>query len=142
MVVIWLVKVLQDIWIISEGGIVLYHRVFDEKIDSQLFGGLMSALNTFAEELAHEGLSNFELEQKRYTFTRKNSLLFIANSSKKIKDKKVMEELSFIIDRFFELYSKEAIDNWEGDTSTFLDFEKEIENSLEDTIQKFQKAFW
>lgn len=135
-------KVLQDIWIISEGGIVLYHRIFDEKIDAQLFGGLMSALNTFAEELAHEGLSNFELEQKRFTFTRKNGLLFIANSSKKIKDKKVMEELSNIIDRFFELYPKEAIDNWEGDTSTFLDFEKEIENSLEDTIQKFQKAFW
>ena len=137
-----MVKVLQDIWIISEGGIVLYHRVFDEKVDDQLFGGLMSALNSFAEELVHEGLSNFELEQKRFTFTKRNGLLFIANSSKKVKDKKVMEELSNIIKRFFELYPKEIFDNWEGDISIFLDFEKEIEDSLEDTIQKFQKAFW
>jgi hypothetical protein len=137
-----LVKVLQDIWIITEGGIVLYHRVFDDKVDDQLFGGLMSALNSFAEELVQEGLSNFELEQKRFTFTKRNNLLFIANSSKKVKEKKVMEELSNIIDRFFELYPKEFVDNWEGDISTFLDFEKEIEASLEETIQKFQKAFW
>ena len=137
-----MVKVLQDIWIITEGGIVLYHRVFDDKVDDQLFGGLMSALNSFAEELVQEGLSNFELEQKRFTFTKRNNLLFIANSSKKVKEKKVMEELSNIIDRFFELYPKEFVDNWEGDISTFLDFEKEIEASLEETIQKFQKAFW
>lgn len=137
-----MVKVLQDIWIITEGGIVLYHRVFDDKVDDQLFGGLMSALNSFAEELVQEGLSNFELEQKRFTFTKRNNLLFIANSSKKVKEKKVMEELSNIIDRFFELYPKEFVDNWEGDISTFLDFEKEIEGSLEETIQKFQKAFW
>ena len=137
-----MVKVLQDIWIITEGGIVLYHRVFDDKVDDQLFGGLMSALNSFAEELVQEGLSNFDLEQKRFTFTKRNNLLFIANSSKKVKEKKVMEELSNIIDRFFELYPKEFVDNWEGDISTFLDFEKEIEASLEETIQKFQKAFW
>ena len=137
-----LVKVLQDLYIISEGGIVLYHRVFDEKLDEQLFGGLMSALNSFAEELTNEGLSNFELKDKRYTLIRKNDILFVSNSSNKIKAKKVIEELETIVERFFDLYSLELLATWEGDVSIFLDFEKEIEDSLEGTIQKLQKAFW
>ncbi|MHA1192590.1 MAG: hypothetical protein ACTSP9_09885 [Promethearchaeota archaeon] len=137
-----MVKVLQDLYVISEGGIVLYHRVFDGKFDEQLFGGLMSALNSFAEELTHEGLSNFELQDKRYTFKRKNDILFVANSSKKIKGKRVNEELKSIINHFFDLYPKEILESWEGDVSIFLDFEKEIEDSLEGTIQKLQKAFW
>ena len=140
--VISMVKVLQDLYIISEGGIVLYHRVFDEKLDDQLFGGLMSALNSFAEELTNEGLSNFELQDKRYTLIRKNDILFVASSSNKIKAKKVIEELQLIVNHFIDLYPKEILETWEGDVAIFLDFEKEIEDSLEGTIQKFQKAFW
>jgi hypothetical protein len=136
------VKVLQDLYIISEGGIVLYHRIFNEKFDVQLFGGLMSALNSFAEELTNEGLSNFELQDKRYTLIRKNDILFVASSSNKIKTKKVIEELQSIVNHFFELYPKEILETWEGDVAIFLDFEKDIENSLEGTIKKFQKAFW
>lgn len=138
----FVVKVLQDLYIISEGGIVLYHRIFNEKFDVQLFGGLMSALNSFAEELTNEGLSNFELQDKRYTLIRKNDILFVASSSNKIKTKKVIEELQSIVNHFFELYPKEILETWEGDVAIFLDFEKDIENSLEGTIKKFQKAFW
>ena len=59
-------KVLQDFWILeSESGIVLFHRVIDNQLDVQLFGGLMSALNTFAELLANGGISSFELSKKR-----------------------------------------------------------------------------
>jgi hypothetical protein len=136
-----MVKLLQDLYIISDGGIVLYHRVFDEKLDEQLFGGLMTALNSFAEELTNEGLSNFELQEKRYTLIRRNDILFVANSSNKIKAKKVIEELESIVFRFFELYS-EILTTWQGNVAIFFDFEKEIEDSLEGTIQKFQKAFW
>ena len=139
---ITLVKVLQDIWILTEAGIVIYHRVFDEKVDDQLFGGLMTALNSFAEELVKEGLSNFELQDKRYTLLRRRSYLFIANSSKKVKEKKVMVELNLIADRFFRLYPEEFLRNWDGDVTLFQNFEKEIEDSLEETIKKFQKAFW
>ena len=137
-----MVKLLQDLYIISDGGIVLYHRVFNEKLDEQLFGGFMSALNSFAEELTNEGLSNFELQDKRFTLIRRNDILFVANSSNKTKAKRVIEELESIVTRFFELYSEEILTTWEGNVAIFFDFEKEIEDSLEGTIQKFQKAFW
>ncbi|MFX0017355.1 MAG: hypothetical protein ACFFAK_15190 [Promethearchaeota archaeon] len=137
-----MVKVLQDVWVLSEGGIVLYHRVYDEKVDDQLFGSLMSALNTFAEEITNNGLSNFELQNKRFTLLKRRGFLFIANSSKKVKEKKVFVELKSIVFRFFELYPDEILNNWDGDISIFSNFEKEIEDSLEETIKKFQKAFW
>lgn len=137
-----LVKVLQDIWILTENGIVLFHRVFNEKVDDQLFGGLMAALNSFAEELVKTGLSNFELQNKRYTIIKKNNILFIANSSKNVKEKKVAEELNTIIARFFELYPLEILKNWDHDVSIFSDFEKEIKSSLEETVKKLQDAFW
>lgn len=135
-------KVIQDIWILNNAGAVLYHRVFDKKVDEQLFGALMSALNLLAEELEKEGLSNFELKDKKYILTKHHGILFIVNSSKKTKEKKVNEELKSIVGKFFTLYPKEMFNNWDNDVSIFADFENHIKDSLQDTIDKFEKAFW
>jgi len=129
-------------WIISEGGIVIVSRVYEETLDEQLFGALLTALNSFAEQIAQEGLSNFELGDKRFTILKKSHIIFIANSDKKIKPKKVLQELQAVIDIFFTVYSKETIDNWDGDVSIFSNFEREIEDSLDDPIKKMEKAFW
>lgn len=126
----------------TESGIVLYHREFDENMDDQLFGGLMAAINSFVEELIKDGLSSFELQNKRFSILKRNSIIFIAVSSKKIKEKKVLEELQLIAKKFFELYSEDIMTVWDNDTSRFLNFEKEIQSSLEETIKKFQDAFW
>ena len=134
--------VLQDIWILSDAGTVVFHRVYDEKMDTQLFGALMSALNSFAEEIAQGGLSNFDLSDMHFTIMKKNDFLFVANSSKKTKAKKVEEELQVIVDKFFKTYPKEVLENWEGEVDVFTNFEEKIESSLKETIKKFEKAFW
>lgn len=137
-----MVKVLQDIWILeSNSGVVLFHRVFDEKLDVQLFGGLMSALNSFAEILSKEGLTSFELSEKRFGILKRKNYLFIGNASKKVKEKRIIEELRVIADKFFKIYS-DILDKWQGDITMFQSFEKEIEDSLEGTVEKFKKAFW
>ena len=135
-------KIIQDIWIISEAGAVLYHRVFDKNVDEQLIGALMSALNLLAEELEKEGLSSFEIKEKKYFITKQNRISFIVNSSKKSKEKKVKEELRSIATKFTNLYPKEFFNNWDNDISIFDDFEKQIKDSLQDTINKFENAFW
>lgn len=135
-------KVLQDLWILSDSGVVVFNRVFDDKMDAQLFGALMSALNSFAEELSKGGLSNFDLSDKRFTIIKEKNFLFVANSSKKMKPKKVEEELFRIVDIYFSTYSDEILNNWEGDVSIFQDFASKIDESLEDTVKKFQESFW
>ena len=134
-------KVLQDIWILSEAGIVVFNRVFDPKVNEQLFGALMSALNSFAENLVQGGPMSFELSSVRYTTIRKQNFLFIANSSKKIKENRVKDELMGISEKFFNKYSN-TLENWDSDINIFSDFEPEIKESLEETVKKFQKAFW
>jgi oligoribonuclease NrnB/cAMP/cGMP phosphodiesterase (DHH superfamily) len=140
--VLRLLKILRDIWILTDSGIVLFHRTYDKTLDEQLFGSLLSALNSFAEEISKEGLSNFEVQNKRFTLLKKNNIIFIANSSKKFKEKKVMEELKEIIEKFFKLYPPHLIDNWDNDIGFFKNFETEIEGSLEETIARLRNAFW
>lgn len=138
-----MVKVLQDIWILKEdSGIVVFHRVFDDKLDVQLFGGLMSALNSFAEQLSKEGISSFELSNKRFTLMKKKGFLFVASSDKDEREKRVKNELQRISEKFFDSYPPEVLENWDSDISMFKDFREEIEESLEETVKKFQKAFW
>ena len=129
-------------WIVSEGGIVVFSRVYEKTLDDQLFGALLTALNSFAKEIAMEGLSNFELSEKRFTILKKAQFIFIANSDKKIKPKRVLQELKDVIEKFFTSYPKEVIDNWDNDISLFSNFDKEIEDSLDEPIKKMEKAFW
>jgi len=135
-------KVIRDIWIISEGGIVIFSRVYEKTLDEQLFGALLTALNSFAEEIAQDGLSNFEMSNMRFTILKKSQFIFIANSDKKIKSKKVLQELKIVMEKFFNVYSKETIDNWDNNISVFSDFDKEIADSLDEPIKKMEEAFW
>ncbi len=129
-------------WIISEGGLVVFSRVYEKTLDDQLFGALLTALNSFAEEIAQDGISNFELSNMRFTILKRAHFIFIANSDKKFKSKKVLQELRIVMDIFFTVYSKETLDNWDGDISIFSNFERDIEDSLDDPIKKMEKAFW
>jgi hypothetical protein len=135
-------KVIQDIWILTDAGAVLFNRVLDKKVDEQLIGALISALNLLAEELARGGLSNFELKDKKFIIMKQHGISFIVNSPKKAKEKKIKEEMKNIVDKFFSVYPKETFDNWDNDISIFSDFENHIKDSLQDTIDKFEKAFW
>ncbi len=135
-------KVLQDIWILTNTGIVLWNRVFDEQMKTQLFGALMSALNSFAEKLSEGGLSNFELSDKRFIIMKQNELLFVASSSKKVKEKKVIQQLETVSNKFNELYPLEWFKNeWDNDISVFSNYGNEIGQTMADPIKKFWDGF-
>lgn len=87
MVVIFVQKIIYDIWILNDAGAVLFHRVFDKKLDEQLIGTLMSALNLITEEIASDGTSSFEVKDKKYIIMKKYRISFIVNSPKKAKKK-------------------------------------------------------
>lgn len=135
-------KLIQDLWILDDSGIVLFHRVFNETVDVTLFGGILSALNSFAEALTKSGLSNFEVSDKRFSLLKEKNYLFVANASKSHSHKKVNSELESIRNKFFEHYPEEVLTHWNGDTSIFKSFLKEIEVSFEKIIEKLDMAFW
>ena len=124
-------KVIQDLWILHKSGIVIFHRPFIESVSPQLFGAMMSALNTFAEQLSEGGLSNFELNNKRITTIKKSNLIFVAYSSKKYNQKKVNRELDKISNKFLKQYSKEVQEH-RGQIGVFSEFLDKIGDSLEE----------
>jgi hypothetical protein len=130
-----MVKVIRDLWILTESGTTVYSRVIDPRINPQLFGALMSALNTFAERLSEGGMSNFELSNIRFSIVVRNHFLFVASSSNKIKSKKVFKELKTISDTFFELYPEEMLKKWDSDIGAFHAFENAIKNSLANDLK-------
>ena len=111
-------------------------------VDPNLFGALMSALDSYARVLADGGLSSFEIEKRRFTLLKREGFIFIANSSRKVKEKHVLKELNSVADKFFSIYELEFLKNWNGDTSAFANFEQEIKDSLKEIISKLVKAFW
>ncbi|MFX0017217.1 MAG: hypothetical protein ACFFAK_14960 [Promethearchaeota archaeon] len=136
-------KIIKDFWVLTSTGVTLYSRMMNtEKLNPQLFGALMSALNTFAEKLSDGGISNFEMKNMRFVVVRRRDYLFVGTALNKIKEKKVVEELKVISDKFFELYPSDVLLNWDGDINYFSSFGQFIENSLEKPIDKLKEAFW
>ena len=122
-------RILKDLWILTSTGVVLYSRVIDEKINPQL--------------LSDGGISNFELSNLRFVVVRRRDFLFIGSTANKTKEKKTLEELKVISDKFFEVYSLDVLLDWNSDISIFADFGKHIKNSLEKAPEdKLKEAFW
>jgi len=130
----FLSKIIRDLWIVTKYGITIFSRVKGSKIDPQIFGGLMSALNLFSQSLSDGGMSNFELSNMRFTILKKNQLLFVANSSNQVKSKKVLNELKIISKKFNEEFSEENINIYNGNINVFSNFAPNIKGSLEDSI--------
>jgi hypothetical protein len=108
---------------------------------SQLFGALMSALNSFAEKLADGGLTNFELSDKKFVIKKVGLFIFVASASKKSKEKKVAEQLDIVVNKFLMKYPEQFFEKWDSDVSIFEGFEKDIESSLENPIKRFWSGF-
>ncbi len=123
-------RILIDFWVLTDNGIVLYSKVSDQKVNPQLFGALMSALNKFAEKLTDGSISNFEMSDLRFVITKRRRFLFIASSSNKTKEKKVIDDLLLISDQFFKVYA-DALINWDNNIEIFSDFGDYIEQFLE-----------
>ena len=123
-------KILKDFWVLTDNGIVLFSKGYDQKVNPQLFGALMSALNKFAEALSDGGISSFDKSDLRFVIIKRRNYLFIGSSSIKMKEKKFIDELMQISDTFFRIYAKNLI-NWDNDVSVFSDFGVFIDKSFE-----------
>ena len=137
-----MVQLIRDLWVITESGLVLFDRIFEEELCADLFGAFMSAIINFSSELSSKGgLSGFNLIDTRYTIYKSKSLLFVGNSASNVKEKKVISELKVIAEKFFNRFP-EANDGYGGNVTVFNEFLKDIDESLEKPIDRLQKALW
>jgi esterase/lipase superfamily enzyme len=132
-----MVKLIRDFLILNHAGITIYEYLSDKTIQGELVGMLMSALDTFANQIDEGGLQNFELSDTRFSLLKKHSLIFVASSSQKVKEKNLLEELNHLTELFFEKYGIEIMKEWDGDTTCFREFDKIVERSVDDNVLDF-----
>lgn len=130
-------KIIKDIWILTQTGTVVFKRVFNSNVKAQLFGGLMSALNSFANELESGGLTNFGSSSMKFTLLKNHDFLFVCTAEKKVKEKRLHEVIIKVAEKFFNLYPAEWCKNeWDGDISIFDNFVNEIKFALQQPAKK------
>jgi hypothetical protein len=111
-------------------------------MNNERFGMLMSALDNFAQKFSKMGIENFELDQQRYTIKKVGDYVFIANSSKKHKTKKVNREMEKLIERFFEIYNKDLLEEFNGDLTPLQQCEECFREEIQESLEEPVKDFW
>ncbi len=124
------IRVLDDIWIMRREGTVLFHRVADEKVDQQLLGSFMSAIEAFARRIDQAGVSSFHMGPKTYAMRKEQELYFLASCAPNAKLKKAQDALVCLSDFFLSTYKLELHD-FKGDVRPFRNFEEKLRDSMD-----------
>jgi len=136
-------RIVNEIWIITPGGITLFNLSKDETIDPLIFGGFFSAIQSFVKTLGESTLKTLVIGNSKITvYQGKEGYLFVSRSPQKIKDDSVMDYLKLVETKFFEQYGL-ILDGPIPDTNIFKKFGDIIKEIFEDTPEKRTvKALW
>ena len=125
-----LVKVLDDIWIMRREGTVLFNYVAEEKLNEQIFGSFMSAIDAFANKIDKGGLTSFQVGTKKFIITKDQELYFIAKYDASINQKKAASELNHLSNMFRKIYQAELNDFY-GNVKPFKEFDKKAQELMD-----------
>ncbi|MBD3195808.1 MAG: hypothetical protein GF317_12175 [Candidatus Lokiarchaeota archaeon] len=120
---------IDAVWIFSKAGIPIVDFCKQDSVNKALFGGAVSAIRTFTQEISGQNLKSFRLGEFDYTCTTcfNDKLILVLKSSKKAKNKHVQKICKVIKDMFENLYTNEEINNWDGNSEFFDKFKEKLE---------------
>jgi len=137
------VRVINEIWIININGITLFNLSKEDRIDPQLFGGFISAIENFIKSLGYKEINSIILGESKIMFYHgEQGLIFISRSGKKVKEKLIINGLKLVEQKFLAQY-KEVLRTWKGDQDSFTKFGDIIKEIFEDNPEKLvERSLW
>ena len=124
-------KFIEDLYVLIETGAVIFHYSSSERTqDPTIMGAILSAVDTYSTQLSEQGVSSFQFVNKRLTFLKIHNMMFVASTQTKTKPKKITQFLNDISDDFFNLYTVESLENWEGDVNFFAEFNEDLKTKF------------
>lgn len=129
-------ELIQDLWILSKDGLILFENVKEEKVHADLFGAMISALNTCAETLEEGGISTFEIgDNNQFVVIKEDKYLFVTRTLKEFDNSRVKSALKTIAHEFFALFSDVLPENWTGgNIDSFLRFKEKLKKKFSDGL--------
>ena len=124
-------KFIEDLWVCLKTGAVIFHYSSSERTqDPTIMGAILSAVDTYSTQLSEQGVSSFQFVNKRLTFLKNHNMMFVAAAQTKTKPKKITQFLNDISDDFFNLYTVESLEKWEGDVNFFAEFNEDLKTKF------------
>ena len=127
---------ISEIWVITDAGIPLFNRSVDKKVDALVFGGFLSAIQTFIKSsMQEEKMDKLVLGDSKLSFQHVESheLFIVVRSHKKAKDKeiqKILDTIRFLfITRFEEILQRKNCD-----ISEFAEFNAILDDNLQESF--------
>ena len=118
----------EELWIINGiSGVTLVNQKISEKIDSDLFGGFISAAQSMLKGMGESNFDHIEMGSVQMLILSddKGEIFFVCRSPL-IAQKEVLKEyLLELKETFFNKYERH-LENWDGDLSHFDDIETVI----------------
>ena len=123
-----LLKDIKEFWIFSLDGKQLYSYSPETHFNPELFGGFLTALQSFSMEIASQNLKSITIGANKYTFFSENDQFFVLGRSN-IKSSLVNIErtLKIIHYKFWENYNH-IFKDFDGEIDNFSNFFELIED--------------
>lgn len=136
---------ISEIWIITDGGIPLFNRSVDKQIDALVFGGFLSAIQTFIKSSLHEEkMDKLVLGDSKLSFHHVDTheIFIVVRSHKKAKDKEIQKILQTIRDLFIAKY-EEKLRRKDCDITEYNEFNAILDENLEENfvVKRIQNWF-
>ncbi|MFX1260293.1 MAG: tetratricopeptide repeat protein, partial [Promethearchaeota archaeon] len=121
---------LKELWVLYEDGTTLFSYAPETKFDPNLFGGFLTALQSFSLELTSEYMDSMTMGLDQYTFYREENcnIFIMGRSSVKTSMNLVTKSLKTIYKNFWNQYEK-FLEKFDGFVGRFSNFINWIENS-------------
>jgi len=123
-----MLETIEDLWIILDTGIVLFTYLKDQEVNPDIFGGIVTVLDNFAEVTLKCGLEFFEIDPNIYIVIKRHHLIFIATAPHKTNFDDLMVDLRMVVAKFFSIFPIDVKEKWNGNRNYFSDFRDKIEN--------------
>ncbi|MCF2141154.1 MAG: hypothetical protein K9W44_13930 [Candidatus Lokiarchaeota archaeon] len=126
----------NEIWIINEAGLVLYHTVNNATAESvELFGGFLTAINQFTEFTSKQSITSLNLGNKFLIFYRdlETKIIVIGLTESIQKEKHLRNILKTLYKMFEKKFGKKMLKGFNGgNIQQFEVFSKDIDNFFSD----------
>ncbi len=115
--------VLSDFWIITETGVEIFSHSPGLEVNLTLFGGFISALQTFSQEVIKKRMDAFLIGGLRYSFyfEKEKNFFILGRSEISEPEKSVDYILKQVYDRFHQEFGK-RLQKFTGDVTGFQNF--------------------
>lgn len=131
---------MKAVIITDRSGVPLVTVIKDNILDKDLISAFVSALSIFGEEnlgrIKEIIVKGLDIDM---FIVYKHSLILIAVMGSDMKKKDIRKEAEMSLDAFYHQF-KEILNDFKGNDKVFSDFEKAIENQIEDYYKKIDET--